>query len=115
MLGVTAIVVLGLAFINVNGRWIANSALDNSWSSFQRLYEKAYGSVEEETHRFVTYSDVIEFSLFIRLNSRQIWEENLSMIHQHNLEADMNVHSYRLAMNPFGDMVIMEERFLEGI
>ena len=38
-------------------------------------------------------------------NSRQIWEENVDMIHQHNLEYDLNLHSYTLKMNRFGDMV----------
>ena len=36
------------------------------------------------------------------------------MIHLHNLKADMNLRSYRLAMNPFGDMVIIEETCSQG-
>ena len=39
------------------------------------------------------------------LNSRQIWEENLAMIHKHNLESDIDIHTYTLGMNQFGDMV----------
>ena len=114
MIRIAAIAVFGLAFLNVSGRWIAENALENSWSSFQRVYKKAYASAEEKTHRFVTYCDEIEFARSILLNSRQIWEENLSMIHLHNLKADMNLRSYRLAMNPFGDMVIIEEICSQG-
>ncbi len=38
-------------------------------------------------------------------NSRQIWEDNVEMIRKHNLESDIGIHSYRLGMNQFGDMV----------
>lgn len=41
----------------------------------------------------------------ICINSRQIWETNVAMIQQHNLEVDLSLHSYTLAMNQFGDMV----------
>ena len=36
---------------------------------------------------------------------RIIWETNLAKIHQHNLEVDLDIHSYTLGMNRFGDMV----------
>jgi hypothetical protein len=34
-----------------------------------------------------------------------IWKSNQAKIHQHNSEAAMNIHSYTLGMNQFGDMV----------
>lgn len=37
------------------------------------------------------------------------WEANLLKIRQHNLEADLGLHSYRMGMNVFGDLVRVEE------
>lgn len=36
---------------------------------------------------------------------RQIWEDNAAMIHKHNLEFDLGLHSYTLEMNQYGDQV----------
>ncbi|CAF1550781.1 unnamed protein product, partial [Adineta ricciae] len=63
-----------------------------SWSLFKRVFDKEYSSNQDE------------------INRRQIWEENLSMIRKHNLEADMGMHSYTLGMNRFGDMTNGEFR-----
>jgi len=49
------------------------------------------------------------------INSRQIWEENVAMIHQHNLEFDLGLHSYTLEMNQFGDMVNIYKKQLGKI
>ncbi|KAK7099250.1 hypothetical protein V1264_003422 [Littorina saxatilis] len=59
--------------------------LDREWTVFKQIHNRGYAQ-EEETAR------------------RGIWESNLRMIQQHNLEADRGVHSYRLGMNHLGDM-----------
>ncbi|CAF0936312.1 unnamed protein product [Rotaria sordida] len=59
---------------------------DDEWTLFKRTYGKQYNSVEEEANR------------------RTIWEANLAKIHKHNLEADLDLHTYTLGMNRFGDM-----------
>jgi cathepsin L len=59
---------------------------------FKNVYAKVYNSVEEEANR------------------RSIWEDNLAKIRQHNLEADMDVHTYTMGMNQFGDMTTEEFR-----
>ncbi|CAF1620603.1 unnamed protein product [Adineta steineri] len=65
---------------------------NESWSSFKGVFKKKYFSNEEEANR------------------RQIWEENVAVIHKHNLEVDLGLHSYTLAMNQFGDMTNEEFR-----
>ncbi|CAF0847373.1 unnamed protein product [Adineta ricciae] len=67
-------------------------ASNESWSLFKRTFERRYSSNEEELHR------------------RQIWEKNVALIQQHNLEADLGLHSYTLRMNRFGDMTNEEFR-----
>ena len=34
-----------------------------------------------------------------------VFKENFAMIHRHNLEADLGLHSYTLKINQFADMV----------
>ncbi|CAF1037308.1 unnamed protein product [Rotaria sordida] len=60
--------------------------LGNAWTLFKRVHKKQYNSVEEESVR------------------RNIWEANVAKIRQHNLEADIGIHSYTLGMNRFGDL-----------
>lgn len=39
------------------------------------------------------------------VDRRMIWEGNVQKIREHNLEADLGIHSYYLGMNVFGDLV----------
>lgn len=45
--------------------------------------------------------------LFIKLKnySRAIWENNLKIVEQHNLQADLGVYTYWLGMNEYADLV----------
>ncbi|XP_064493476.1 uncharacterized protein LOC135403396 isoform X1 [Pseudopipra pipra] len=61
-------------------------ALEEAWEEWKSLHAKEYPG-EDETFR------------------REIWEKNLRHIQQHNWEEAQGKHSYRLAMNHFGDLV----------
>lgn len=63
-----------------------DSTLNNEWESYKSKHSKLYKDKEEESYR------------------RMIWERNLKHINSHNLEADSGKHTFRLAMNKFGDM-----------
>jgi len=63
-----------------------NGQIGSQWELFKQVHNKQYKSVEEESVR------------------RAIWEQNLDKIQQHNLEADLGLHTYTLGMNRFGDM-----------
>ncbi|CAF2873916.1 unnamed protein product [Rotaria sp. Silwood2] len=60
--------------------------LGNAWTLFKHVHKKHYNSVEEENVR------------------RNIWEANVAKIRQHNLEADIGIHTYTLGINRFGDL-----------
>jgi cathepsin L len=87
-----SLIILCVLFISGHCFPTSNSKFDESWSLFRRVFEKKYFSNEEEIHR------------------RQIWEENVAMIHQHNLEFDLGMHNYTLEINQFGDMTNEEFR-----
>lgn len=69
----------------------AASALDSSlnayWQSFKTIHQKTYTTTSEELYR------------------REIWENNLNFIRQHNQEALLGKHTFSVAMNKFGDLV----------
>jgi cathepsin L len=37
--------------------------------------------------------------------SRDIWESNLKIVEEHNIQADLGVHTYWLGMNEYADLV----------
>ncbi|XP_060089131.1 procathepsin L-like [Heteronotia binoei] len=64
-------------------------ALEEAWKDWKATNGKEYLEDEENFRR-------------------TIWEKNLWMIQQHNLEASLGKHTYRLGMNHFGDLTNKE-------
>ncbi|KAJ6654482.1 hypothetical protein lerEdw1_006903 [Lerista edwardsae] len=60
-------------------------ALDGAWKEWKDVHDKRY--LEEEA-----------------VFRREVWEKNLQRIEQHNLEASLGKHSFKLAMNHLGDL-----------
>lgn len=64
--------------------------LGEEWESFKDTYGKKYVLPTEEIRR------------------RFIWLRNRQRINAHNEQADLGLHSYRMAINAFADMVNLE-------
>jgi hypothetical protein len=64
-------------------------------NSMLMLKKKTTGKVE--------LGDIIKALWFVY--SRTVFDDNVIMINQHNLEADFGLHSYTLKVNQFADMV----------
>jgi cathepsin L len=62
-----------------------DASLDGVWESFKQSHNKKYDQAEENVRR-------------------AIFEKNVAIIKQHNLEADLGLHSYTLGVNKFADM-----------
>ncbi|MBN3300017.1 CATS protein, partial [Amia calva] len=60
------------------------------WELWKKTHSKYYRSQVDEGER------------------RILWEKNLQMISQHNLEASLGMHTYELGMNHLGDMTTEE-------
>jgi len=62
---------------------------DRHWELWKGVHNKQYSDAEE-------------------LVRRAIWESNLKYVENHNLEADLGVHTYWLGMNAYADMTNAE-------
>jgi len=69
---------VGLAFAQFD------SSLDSYWETFKSRHNKQYEETVEKIRRV-------------------IWEKNLALIRQHNLEADLGMHTYTLGINEYAD------------
>jgi len=76
-----SVLVLALAFS-------CTLAVDH-WALWKQTYNKQYDLGEEEVRRWV-------------------WESNLKKVQQHNLEADLGIHTFTLGMNEFADLTVDE-------
>ncbi|TPP67276.1 Cathepsin L4 [Fasciola gigantica] len=62
---------------------------DDLWHEWKRMYNKEYNGVDE-AHR------------------RNIWEENVKHIQEHNIRHDLGLVTYTLGLNQFTDMTFEE-------
>jgi cathepsin L len=84
-----AFIALCLLFVCVYSAPTFNTELDASWNLFKNVCGKQYTFSEEVTRR-------------------SIWEANVAIIRNHNLEADLGLHTYTLGMNQLGDLTVEE-------
>jgi cathepsin L len=84
-----AFIALCLLFVCVYSAPTFNTELDASWNLFKNVFGKQYTFSEEVTRR-------------------SIWEANVAIIRNHNLEADLGLHTYTLGMNQLGDLTVEE-------
>jgi cathepsin L len=86
MQSVSVLAVLALAF---SCTLAIDVTLNQQWNVWKKVNNKQYSDVEEQTRRVT-------------------WESNLKKVQEHNLQADLGVHTYWLGMNKFADMSITE-------
>jgi len=73
-----------------------NPEYDEFWGTFKSHHAKQYGEAEDKMRRF-------------------IWEKNFRYIVNHNYEADLGHHTFRLGMNEHGDLSDEEyAKFMTG-
>ncbi|XP_029640527.1 cathepsin L1-like isoform X2 [Octopus sinensis] len=72
-----------IGFTLVSAKLIPN---DENWELYKSTFRKEYRNAETENFR------------------RAIWKENGNFINQHNLEADMGIHTFWMDMNEYADL-----------
>jgi cathepsin L len=83
------VILIAIAVATVCSVSLFDQKLNRQWETFKIENNKNYAHDQEESLR------------------RLIWEKNYKYIEDHNKEADDGVHTYWLAMNRFGDMVLL--------
>jgi len=63
--------------------------LNQQWNLWKQTNNKQYSNAEEQVRRVT-------------------WESNLKIVQEHNLEADLGVHTFWLGMNAYADLTINE-------
>merc|ERR1719309_1388766 len=66
-----------------------NSELDTHWEIFKQSYNKQYNEMQEVIRR-------------------SVWEKNLKLIHEHNLQHDEGVHDFSVGINEYSDLTLEE-------
>ena len=79
--------VINVSIPRVAAKALASTEIDELWTKFTKKYKTSYSNSVEAEQR------------------KAIFAANLKLINKHNDEADQGLHSYRLAMNKFADLV----------
>ncbi|CAF4042772.1 unnamed protein product, partial [Adineta steineri] len=80
-----SILILVLIAFTLSSTCARDIILNRQWNLWKNQFNKSYTNVEERLRRM-------------------IWEKNLKLVEEHNLRADLGLHSYRLGMNQFADL-----------
>jgi len=83
------LIVLALCVISAHAAFLSQDEVARHWINFKRLHNKVYGH-DAEHFRFT------------------IFQKNVERIINHNLEADLGMHSYRLGLNKYADLTAAE-------
>jgi len=95
MLLIQAAVAVCCLLVAAQAHLLHNPDLDHIWEEFKTQHSRLYPDNDQELKR------------------RHIFEEHLEMIHEHNLQADLGKHSYRMGLTPFSDWSLEEfKKFL---
>jgi cathepsin L len=86
MQSISVLAVLAIAF---SCALAIDVTLDREWNLWKKNNNKQYSGAEESARR-------------------AIWESNLNIVQNHNLQADLGVYSFWLGMNKFADLTIQE-------
>jgi len=86
MQSISVLAVLAIAF---SCTLALDVTLNEQWKLWKNVNNKRYGDAQEQVRR-------------------DIWETNLKIVQDHNIQADLGVHSYYLGMNKFADLTITE-------
>ncbi|XP_072701470.1 procathepsin L-like [Ciconia boyciana] len=92
MLGAVAMP-LGLLLALLGCTVALDPALEEAWEGWKSLHAKKYPGEAEAARR-------------------EVWEKNLQRIQQHNWEESQGQHTFRLAMNHYGDLTDEELNWL---
>jgi cathepsin L len=86
MQSISVLAVLALAF---SCTLAFDASLNHHWKLWKDTHNKRYSDAEEHLRRAT-------------------WESNLKKVQEHNLQADLGVHTFWLGMNKFADLSITE-------
>ncbi|CAF1377160.1 unnamed protein product [Adineta steineri] len=80
-----SISILVLIVLALSSTWTRDITINQQWKLWKNQFNKSYTNVEERLRRM-------------------IWGKNLEIVEEHNRQADLGLHTYRLGMNQFSDL-----------